>query len=80
MDNSNRKITSKSTKNNGLTIKNAVEVITPLQGELFEIETTRTIDGIEMGVFSDGTPFLSQRGVQALCGLTTNGIITHFPL
>lgn len=77
MDNSNRKITSKSTKNNGLTIKNAVEVITPLQGELFEIETTRTIDGIEMGVFSDGTPFLSQRGVQALCGLTTNGIISN---
>lgn len=70
-------ITLNQSENNGLTMKNAVEVITPIQGDLFEIETTRTIEGIEMGVFSDGTPFLSQRGLQALCGLTTNGIISN---
>lgn len=29
-------ITKKSLRNNGLTIKNAVQVITPLQGELFK--------------------------------------------
>ena len=71
-------ITLNQSENNGLTMKNAVEVITPIQGNLFEIETTRTIEGIEMGVFSDGTPFLSQRGLQALCGLTANGISKKF--
>lgn len=49
----------------------------PDQGNLFEVETSKTIDGIEMGVLSDGTPFLTQRGLQAFCGLTTNGIISN---
>lgn len=47
------------------------------QGNFFEVETSKTIDGIEMGVLSDGTPFLTQRGLQAFCGLTTNGIISN---
>ncbi|MBZ9744312.1 hypothetical protein LB516_03515 [Mesorhizobium sp. CO1-1-7] len=31
------------------------------------IEKEREIDGVIMGVLSDGTPYLNQRGLAALC-------------
>lgn len=34
------------------------------------------VDGIEMGVMEEGTPFLTERGLAALCGVSTNTIIT----
>ena len=39
------------------------------QGDLFQIEMERDIGGIGMGVLSDGTPYLNQRGLAALCGV-----------
>jgi len=45
-------------------------VANPNQGELaLGIEKQREIDGIGMGVLSDGTPFLSGRGLARLCGV-----------
>ncbi|WP_145995915.1 hypothetical protein [Acetobacter aceti] len=42
----------------------------PRQGELgLGIDKERDIDGIGMGVLSDGTPYLNQRGLAALCGV-----------
>lgn len=42
--------------------------ITPAQGNL-NLEVERDIDGIGMGVLSDGTPYLNQRGLARLCGV-----------
>ena len=44
--------------------------ITSKQGNLdLGIERERDIEGIGMGVLSDGTPYLNQRGLAALCGV-----------
>ena len=44
--------------------------IVPGQGTLdLEIAVETEIEGIGMGVLSDGTPFLSQRGLANLCGV-----------
>jgi len=42
----------------------------PIQGELF-IDKQREIDGIGMGVLSDGTAFLTGRGLARLCGVNS---------
>lgn len=49
------------------------------QGELdLTVERSVEVEGIGMGVLSDGTPFLSQRGLARLCGVENRyiGIIT----
>ena len=44
--------------------------ISPLQGSLdLRIDRQKEIQGIGMGVLSDGTPFLTQRGLARLCGV-----------
>jgi hypothetical protein len=44
--------------------------ITPQQFELdLKIEVEREVDGIGMGVLSDGSPFLNIRGLAAMCGV-----------
>lgn len=44
--------------------------ITPSQGVLqLGIERENDVNGIGMGVLSDGTPYLNQRGLAALCGV-----------
>lgn len=44
--------------------------INPKQGSLpFEIDKQTEIQGIGMGVLTDGTPFLNQRGLARLCGV-----------
>lgn len=42
--------------------------ITPSQGDLFPV-AEKDVDGIGMGVLSDGRPYLNQRGLAALCGV-----------
>ncbi len=42
--------------------------ITSSQGNL-DLEIERDIGGIGMGVLTDGTPYLNQRGLAALCGV-----------
>jgi len=50
--------------------KNPREEITPGQGTFALTVTKRSeIHGVEMGVLSDGTPFLTQRGLARLCGV-----------
>ena len=46
----------------------ASKEITPQQGEL-ALEAEKGVGGIGMGVLSDGTPYLNQRGLAALCGV-----------
>ena len=44
--------------------------ISPAQGKFdLGIERNTDVNGIGMGVLSDGTPFLNQRGLAALCGV-----------
>lgn len=57
-------------KINVLAPKQPGKEITPAQGEFdLGIEAERDIEGIGMGVLSDGTPYLNQRGLAALCGV-----------
>jgi hypothetical protein len=44
------------------------EITPSTQGELFST-VERDVGGIGMGVLSDGTPYLNQRGLAALCGV-----------
>lgn len=48
--------------------KKAAKEIGHNQGEL-DLEIERDIGGIGMGVLSDGTPYLNQRGLAVLCGV-----------
>lgn len=41
------------------------------------IAVTKEINGIEMGVLQDGTPYLSSRGLAELCGVSPSAVITH---
>lgn len=50
--------------------KTGPKEIDPAQGRLdLHIDKQTEIQGIEMGVLSDGTPFLTQRGLARLCGV-----------
>jgi len=50
--------------------KSPSKEISPVQGTLnLEIEKDADFGGIGMGVLSDGTPYLNQRGLAALCGV-----------
>jgi hypothetical protein len=48
--------------------KSGSKEISPRQGRL-DLAVERDVDGIGMGVLSDGTPYLNQRGLAALCGV-----------
>lgn len=48
--------------------KSGTKEINPAQGVL-DLEVERDIGGIGMGVLSDGTPYLNQRGLAVLCGV-----------
>lgn len=51
--------------------------------ELIRVETkavvAREIDGLEMGVLEDGTPFLSSRALARLCGVVPSAILGWLP-
>jgi hypothetical protein len=48
--------------------KSGSKEITPDQGQL-DLEVEKDVGGIGMGVLTDGTPYLNQRGLAALCGV-----------
>ena len=51
-------------------------VTTPQQLRLdLQIAVEREIDGVGMGVLSDGTPFLAIRGLARMCGVAHSNII-----
>jgi len=64
-----KEITPNASNIKALASKSTAKEITS-QGEFeFGIEVEREVDGIGMGVLGDGTPYLNQRGLAALCGV-----------
>jgi len=65
-----KEITSKANSIKSVAPKHGSKEITSGQG-IFDlgIEFETEISGIGMGVLSDGTPYLNQRGLAALCGV-----------
>lgn len=54
------------------------KIPTPPQLALrLEQPTLGSLPGVEMGVTSDGTPFLTQRGVATVCGVAPSVITQH---
>ena len=71
-----KEITPKASKINVLAAKTAGKEITPSQGTLpLGIEKTRDFGEIGMGVLSDGTPYLSQRGLAVLSHLMRRAVL-----
>jgi hypothetical protein len=65
-----KEITQNPPKISVLAAKSAGKEITPAQGVLpLGIEKSGDFGEIGMGVLSDGTPYLSQRGLAVLCGV-----------
>jgi hypothetical protein len=65
-----KEIDIKSNTIKHLPSKTAGKEIDPLQGTLnLTVNCQKEIHGIGMGVLSDGTPFLTQRGLARLCGV-----------
>jgi hypothetical protein len=64
--------TSEPNNNKPLTVVSPPKVATP---ELNLGITKSTIfEGVEMGVLSDGTPFLTQNSLASMCGVSTKSI------
>ena len=63
-----KEISTKANKISVLAPKSGSKEISPSQGVL-SLEVEKDFDGIGMGVLSDGTPYLNQRGLAALCGV-----------
>ena len=65
-----KEINPKSNKINILAPKSASKEISADQRSLdLDIEKDTDVNGIGMGVLSDGTPYLNQRGLAAMCGV-----------
>ena len=70
MSGGSKEITTKGIKINILAAKSTGKEINPSQGMLpLGIQKTGDFGEIGMGVLSDGTPYLSQRGLAVLCGV-----------
>ena len=70
MSDGSKEITPNASRISVLAAKSAGKEITPSQGTLpLGIEKTGDYGEIGMGVLSDGTPYLSQRGLAVLCGV-----------
>ena len=63
-----KEISSNPSKISVLAPKHGPKEISCDQGEL-DLQVEKDFDGIGMGVLSDGTPYLNQRGLAALCGV-----------
>ena len=60
-------LSTKDQKIKELPTNSAKKELTPIQGELdLKIECERDVGGVGMGVLSDGTPFLTGRGLARL--------------
>jgi len=69
-------IAPKQLKNSALTVAPGASAITPGQGLLnLQIEKQIEVDGVGMGVLTDGTPFLTGRGLARLCGISNARIV-----
>lgn len=69
-------ITPKVKRNSMLTPAPGASAITPGQGMLnLQIEKQIEVDGVGMGVLTDGTPFLTGRGLARLCGISNPRIV-----
>ncbi len=67
---SNKEITPKPISVKALPPKPGLKEITPDQGNLdLGVERQKEIQGVGMGVLTDGTAFLTQRGLARLCGI-----------
>jgi hypothetical protein len=78
LSNGPKEITPNANKINVLAAKSAGKEITSGQGELsLGIEKEGDFGEIGMGVLSDGTPYLSQRGLSVLCGVENAHIGTN---
>lgn len=62
-------ITSNANRINILAPRSGSKEITSTQGKLDLAVEEKDVGGIGMGVLSDGTPYLNQRGLAALCGV-----------
>lgn len=70
-------VTKNTNENKVVVSKMPSKLATPKQASLnLSIEKDAEIGGIGMGVLSDGTPYLSQRGIAALCGVRNHVIGT----
>jgi len=57
-------------------MKSTSLITAPQQGKLnLEIVAEREIDGVGMGVFTDGNTFLNLRGLARMCGVDNASII-----
>lgn len=67
---SGKEISPNASKISVLAAKSSSKEINPSQGSLnLDIERNAELGEIGMGVLSDGTPYLNQRGLAALCGV-----------
>lgn len=66
--------TLKKPEDNNLGGLGKTKTNTPRQLDLLRIEKETEIDGIGMGVLSDGTPYLTGRGLARLCGINAGRI------
>ena len=70
MSGSSKEITPNASKISVLAAKSTQMEITPSQGALpLGIEKNGDFGEVGMGVLSDGTPYLNQRGLAVLCGV-----------
>lgn len=60
----------------GILLEMAGSLLTPPQIEMdLVVRQEKVVDGIEMGVLSDGTPYLTGRGLAKLCGVDQKAIV-----
>jgi hypothetical protein len=64
-----KEITSKASKIKALAPKSGSKEISSQASLNLGIDVEREVNGIGMGVLGDGTPYLNQRGLAALCGV-----------
>lgn len=62
-------ISKKPIRISALAPKSGSKEIGPYQPSLLDLEVEKDVGGIGMGVLSDGTPYLNQRGLAVLCGV-----------
>jgi hypothetical protein len=68
-------ITNKGLSVNKLPAKTPARPITPLSQLNLFVDKEKEIDGVGMGVLSDGTAFLTGRGLARLCGVSNPRIV-----
>ena len=69
-------IAKRPNKNKPLAAFEGAYAIAHGQGVLdLKIEKQREVDGVGMGVLTDGTPFLTGRGLARLCGISNARVV-----